>query len=63
MSYLKYVIPFRHSTLRSELRSCTHVDIFILDAAFTAMPRTEREIERLRWNERNKKCIWRGKPH
>lgn len=45
MSYLKDEIPFCHSTFRSELRSGTHCDIFILDTAFTAMPRTEKEIQ------------------
>lgn len=46
MSYLKDEIPFCHSTFRSKLRSCTHCDIFVLDAAFTAMPRTEKHIKK-----------------
>ena len=66
MSYLKDEIPFCHSTFRSELRSCTHWDIFVLDAAFTAMPRTEqRDLElRMSWKENrlaNKSLISRIK--
>lgn len=45
MTYLKNEIPFSHATLRGELWCRAHCDILIFDAAFTAMPRTEIEIQ------------------
>lgn len=45
MPYLKDEVPFGHSTLWCQLRSCAHRDHLIGNAAFTTAPRTGTNID------------------
>ena len=39
-SHLEDVIPFRHATLWSQLRSCAHSNVLVLHAALSTASRT-----------------------